>query len=454
MSKGKDKKAEATKVVEYNGLKSTSYVNKDHYFLKQLFKDNHPDLKGVIEYEAPSVAHNELERLLRFTKRRSQKLESIEVLPSNVPHFTFGTNIDQKGKMGCSDRTGLFKLSIMDGDTLRYIYLIKRLIGSGKSTFVQSLYCTDVETQKIFLKLNRHRNKASDKPKLGIFEGSVLQNPGGGAYLKYKKLAVPTPPVMHQNMVQVTDSVEKYFENKERYLRNGKSGSKRVLMFGNAGSGKTTIAYQIAKQYAKTHCVLFATNVAAIAMHAELCAKHKIPTIIIAEECDKWMGTVDHEGRADGNVKAFLDGYMSHRNTAGEFTLLITNYPEKIEKTIIFRPGRIHERINIGALDKEHALKVAKHYFKDEKGKPLCKAKELKYLGEMELTGAQIENLATMCVDAINGTDQEITAELIEKVIEEFSAAVSHVKEYQDDKTIVEKAYAKRNVGFELDSTF
>jgi SpoVK/Ycf46/Vps4 family AAA+-type ATPase len=220
-------------------------------------------------------------------------------------------------------------------------------------------------------------------------------------------------------------------------------------MFGNAGSGKTTIAYQIAKKYEKTHCIFFATNVGAIALHTELCARHKIPTIVIAEECDKWMGTVDHEGRADGNVKAFLDGYMSHRNTAGEFSLLITNYPQKIEKTILFRPGRIHERINIGALDEEHAIKVAQHYFKDENGKKLCPKKELMFLGKKDLTGAQIENIATMCVDAVNGTDETITRKVIERVIEEFSEAVSHVKEYEDDKTIVERAWSPSNsLGF------
>jgi len=220
-------------------------------------------------------------------------------------------------------------------------------------------------------------------------------------------------------------------------------------MYGNAGSGKTTLAYLIAKKYSKTHCVFFATNILAISLHSELCARHNIPTIIIAEECDKWMGSVDHEGRADGQVKAFLDGYMSHRNTSGEFSLLITNYPDKIEKTIIFRPGRIHERIQIGALDSKHTMMVAKHYFKDEKGKQLCKAKELKCLTTMTLTGAQIENIATMCVDEVNGTEEPITAEVIKRVIKEFSDAVSHVKSYEDDKTIVEKAY-NRNVGFDL----
>jgi tRNA A37 threonylcarbamoyladenosine biosynthesis protein TsaE len=437
-----------TKEKEHKGFKSSSYVNKDHFFLKNLFKEKHPDTPCLVEYEAQGVTHSDLERLRKFTRRRKQKLDSIKYLPSNIPHFTLNTSMDKRGKITCNERTGLFLVNLKDGEETRQIYLLKRLIGSGKSTFVQSLYCTDFETQKVFLRLNKQRKKASGKPQLGIFEGNTSQSPLGGSVLQYNKLKVPTPPVMHQNHHKVTESVENYFANTERYLRNGKSGSKRVLMYGNAGSGKTTLAYQIAKKYEKTHCVFFATSILAISLHSELCARYKIPTIIIAEECDKWMGSVDHEGRADGNVKAFLDGYMSHRNTSGEFTLLITNYPEKIEKTIIFRPGRIHERILIGPLDADHALKVAKHYFKDEKGKALCPAKELKCLGEMSLTGAQIENVATMCVDAVNGTDEKITERLIKRVIEEFSEAVSHVKNYSDEKTIVENSWS-RSLGFD-----
>ena len=213
--KGKAK-GETKVVEEVKGFKSASYVNKDHFFLKGLYKERHPNSSCMIEYEATGVSHADLQKLKGFTKRRKQKLESVEVIPSNIPHFTFGTNIDGNGRVSCSDRTGLFLIKIADGNATRNMYLLKRLIGSGKNTFVQSLYCTDFDTQKIFLRLNRHKAKASDKPKLGIFDGDVLQNPGGGAYLKYKKLGVPTPPVMHQNVVLVKTSVEKYFANKER----------------------------------------------------------------------------------------------------------------------------------------------------------------------------------------------------------------------------------------------
>lgn len=448
-------KKDEKSISEVKAFKSSSYLNKDHLLLKQIYRKKYPDGPCLVEHGG-EISHCELERLKNFTKRRKQRLAAVEYVPSNIPHFTFGTSLSSRGKVSCSDRTGLFRLEIVDGERTRDIYVLKRLIGSGKNTYVQGLYCTDFETQRVFLKMFRRKLKTAAKPKRGVFE-AVVVNSGMGSYLTYNKLKVPTPPVMHQNLQLVTDSVEKYFENRERYLRNGKSGSKRALMFGNAGSGKSTIAYQIAKKYEKTHCVVFATNITAIAMHTELCAKHKVPTIVVAEECDKWMGAVDHHGRADGNVKAFLDGYMSHRNTAGEFSLLVTNYPDKIEKTIIFRPGRIHERIHIGALDAEHAVKVARHYFKDEKGRNLCPKKELEFLGELQLTGAQIENIATLCVDAVNGTDEVINSKLIKRVIDQFSEAVSSVKDYKDDETIVEKSWKPLSVGFgtsEFESPF
>ena len=450
------KETKETKIKDDNlkesAVQGSSYATKDHYLLKNIFKKNYPDVSCLVEYEAQNMSHENLESLKKDTRRCKTRLDSVKTLPSNIPHFTIGTTRKDRGKIQHSERTGLFQANICDGDKNRSMYIVRRLIGHGQSAFVQTMYCTDFETQKIFLGLVRKRKRSSAKPKNGIYTASIIQGLMGANILVYNKLKVPTPPVMHQNAQKVIGSVDQYFANRERYLRNGKSGAKRVLIFGNPGSGKTTLAYQIAKKYSGSHCVLFATRVAEIAMHAELCAKYKVPTLIIAEECDKWMGVVDADERADGHVKAFLDGYLSHRNPEGELSLLITNYPDKIEKTILLRPGRIHERIPVGALDKENALKVAEFYFKDEDNKPLCNKKEISFLGDLKLTGAQIENIASMTVDYVNGTDEKITAEVIQKVIEEFSDGISSVKNYKDDTTIVERIKT-RNMGFELEET-
>jgi len=423
--------------IEYAGR---SFATKDHRFLKDIFVKNCPDKKCLVEYEAQNVSHENLQSLKKATRRCKTRLHDVAILPSDIPHFTIGTSRGNKGVVTHSEKTGLFRVTVTSpDDDNRLIYVIRRLIGHGKSAFIQTLYCTDVGTQKIFLGLVTKRNRRASKPKTGIYTASIRQSQGGGNFLSYVKLKVPTPPVMHQEAAKVFESVEQYFVNRERYLRNGKSGAKRILIYGNPGSGKTTLAYQIAKKYGATHSILFATQVAEIAMHTEACAKYKVPTIVVGEECDKWMGAVDADKRADGHVKAFLDGYLSHRNPEGEFSILITNYPDKIEKTILFRPGRIHERIQIGALDEKHIIKVAELYFRDEDGKPLCKKKEIKFLGGLKLTGAQIENIASMTVDYINGTDLKIEEKVIKEVIDKFKEGMSSVRDYKDDDTIAER---------------
>ena len=79
------------------------------------------------------------------------------------------------------------------------------------------------------------------------------------------------------------------------------------------------------------------------------------------------------------------------------------------------------------------------------------KVNEEVFLGEMSLTGAQIENLASLVSDYVNGTDEPITAEVIKDVIKQFQEAVDQIRNYKDDKTLID---TKRAVGFELSSTF
>jgi ATP-dependent 26S proteasome regulatory subunit len=291
---------------------------------------------------------------------------------------------------------------------------------------------------KAFLKLQRaERLKKIKPPTTGIF---VLTRDQTGRLI-YVEKKFPNPPVIHQQAPVIEKSIESYFANKERYLRNGKSGTKRILLFGIPGGGKTTLCYQIARKYAKTHLVVFCNDLSELAMHSEECARHSIPTIVFNEECDRWMG--NHQGwptvgEAKDNVKAFLDGHLAARNKGGELNILITNYPDKIEKTILFRPGRIHERIEIGTLDPEHAVRVACHYFVDYNNKLICDEKELEYFRSNNFTGAQIENIAGMVIDYVNGTDTIITKEAINEVVTKFKEAVNTVKNYKDPQSLID----------------
>lgn len=425
--------------------KSSSFITRDHDLIRDTFLERHPGSQFVVELQ-PAITWSDLAEIKKKKKRSKRGIESIDYLKSNIPYFNFGTSLVNNRWLKRNERTGLFAVKMRSG---KEVLLLKRLIGSGKNLHVQTMYCTDVDTEKEFLQLMSSHIRVKSKPKFGIWK--LIMTGNGVAYVKAK---LPNPPVIHQTAAAVERSITNYFENKERYLRNRKSGAKRLLVYGVAGGGKTTLCYQIAHRYQKTHCVVFATDIGAISAHTAQCAKDHVPTIVFAEECDRWMSKIEStdafnpHSDTTAHVKAFLDGHLSQRNEAGELDVLITNYPDRIERTIILRPGRVHERIEIGPLDAEHAFEVAKFYFRDEENRLVCAEDELRFFQNhgMKYTGAQIENIAGLVMDYVNGTDIPINADTIKKVVDEFRAAIHGVKTYKDKPTVIDDEVAL--VGF------
>jgi len=423
-----------------------SYLSQDQVLVHKLYTERHPDSDYTIEIS------NEITygSLIALKNKKNNKLKtrviSIDNIPSGIPYMNLGSGLNpsRKNKLYAIERSGVYSVKFSNNDEMIIAFRIFRV---SKDYFIQRILCTSHETLKLFFMLLRtERMKKIKPPTSGIF---VLDQDHSTGRLLYIEKKFPNPPVIHQQAAIIEKSIETYFENKERYLRNGKSGTKRILLFGLPGSGKTTLCYQIARKYAKTHLVVFCNDLNQLAQHSTQCATHGIPTIVFNEECDRWMG--NHQGFAMGeakdNVKAFLDGHLASRNKGGELNILITNYPDKIEKTILFRPGRIHERIEVGCLDPDSAVKVAKNYFVDHNNKLVCNEKELDYFKSNMYTGAQIENIASMVIDYVNGTDTIITKEVIDKVVTEFKEAVNAVRNYKDPHSLVDAA-SPRKVGF------
>ena len=62
----------------------------------------------------------------------------------------------------------------------------------------------------------------------------------------------------------------------------------------------------------------------------------------------------------------FLDGTDTPRNPAGTYLIATTNYPRKIDKRILKRPGRIDRVIAVGALRSRAAAAVASGLLPDD----------------------------------------------------------------------------------------
>jgi SpoVK/Ycf46/Vps4 family AAA+-type ATPase len=64
-------------------------------------------------------------------------------------------------------------------------------------------------------------------------------------------------------------------------------------------------------------------------------ARELAPSIVFMEDVDNWL-----DGRGVDLLKSELDGLTRHR---GVLTILTTNYPERMDKALIDRPGRFHD---------------------------------------------------------------------------------------------------------------
>jgi SpoVK/Ycf46/Vps4 family AAA+-type ATPase len=63
--------------------------------------------------------------------------------------------------------------------------------------------------------------------------------------------------------------------------------------------------------------------------------------------------------RPSSAALGFLDGANTPRNPAGTYLIATTNYPRRIDKRVLKRPGRIDRVIAVGALRSRAAAAVA-----------------------------------------------------------------------------------------------
>ena len=75
---------------------------------------------------------------------------------------------------------------------------------------------------------------------------------------------------------------------------------------------------------------------------------------------------MDMLARPSSAALGFLDGTDTPRNPAGTYLIATTNYPRRIDKRILKRPGRIDRVISVGALRSRAAATVASGLLPDD----------------------------------------------------------------------------------------
>jgi len=350
-----------------------------------------------------------------------------------ITSYSFGISLKaKKGKQGrfvrVSDTTGIFKIHFPNGE---FMYYAKWLSGGGKSRSTEAMFAAEKKVWYKFLSLMSNESKKRAKPKKGIFK--LQQTQHGIVYNKLDKLQ--DTPVVHPSIDILEKDIAYYFSNLKLFTRFGMSGVRKTILVGPPGTGKTSMAIQLAKKFRTEKSVCFATNIGDVAEHLISAAKSKVSTLIILEDAEMTLQNANSE------LLNFLDGVNLPQNSKGAYIILTTNHPDRIESRIFKRPGRIDKIISFGTLTEKYAIQCANIYFEDilfDKKTKVGTTKGDKLREELypfvdNSTGAEIKELAQATASYAASEALEVTVDVVKTVKERMKDNVNDIMKYAEE---------------------
>jgi len=294
--------------------------------------------------------HAKFKELMEDKSSRSFRITSLERLENEELKFCFSVEmIEGKKKIETQEQTGTFKVNFSDGT---FMYFAKWLTGAGKERMIDSIFAAEDKVWINFLSLINKNKRQRSKPPVGF-----VYKCESGTYHKREKLK--ETPVVHETVGLVKEDIDMFFGNIDKFTRWNMPGTRKVMLVGPPGTGKSSLGVRIANANSKLKNVSFFDDIGSLAGHLNRCAKYKIPTICILEDAE---GTLQ---RPDSSLLNFLDGIDQPVNTAGAYVIMTTNYPQKIERRILQRPGRVDQIFAFGNLKGEYVMKCADIYLND-----------------------------------------------------------------------------------------
>jgi len=405
---------------------------------------------------------------IALRKEIVKKTKSKEFAPINLesvkndllPNMVLNHDFDIKTRMlNFKSESGMFKITFNDDS---YIYYAQRIVGIGRNSVVETCGVSSRETINKYYKYLHKQAKVNSKPKIGLHKITVRNIPGLGAVLNYETIKpkdYKKNVVFHQNQSLISEEVKQFFDNVSYYTRFSQPGSRRMLLVGEPGGGKTSAAMLLAQEYSKHMCVVVATDLQALMMHTFKVSKAKMPTLIILEDAETTIPW------RDSGVLNFLDGINQPKTEKGCYTIMTTNYPKAIEPRILKRPGRIDKIIKFGALDEVHSILCVKHYFDgilfdskkdgEKTVEEILKQVYEKVIVDKEggtMTGAQIKNLSEAIMSyAVSKKVEKISVDTLVKLVEDLNRDLKEVYEMADEESISKERM--NPVGFETSNS-
>ncbi len=262
-------------------------------------------------------------------------------------------------KLMFADGSGAFRIDLGHGAVLHAIRCrlhdkIAREYLAGPEKTIRDLY----------LLLESGRKRARTKlPRRGLWR--TFQWDRDVAYARWKIEAETERFQAHPSYSVLREDARHFFRNIDFFTRHGQSGMRKVLLTGPPGTGKTSILMALAAEPGHDLPVVLAGDDMDVVVTCAKAARQQRPCIVMVEEMDMLV-------RPSSAALGFLDGTDTPRNPAGTYLIATTNYPRRIDKRILKRPGRIDRVFAVGALRSRAAAAVASGLLPEDISLPLA----------------------------------------------------------------------------------
>jgi len=378
--------------------------------LHELMHDYYKHVSGkkdAMIFTKPPLSFSFFNDELKTKRKSSFFIKSINSIDFNIQDFVYantedtdikkesrirqtGKNInlkpskkEKKIKLNIVEKTGVQHIIFSEKNIEHHIIYLSFL--TGERLDIHNFVCCSLDVYEKILTIKNKNKSRQSIPKMGIYTGSVDQA-GNLKYIPFEH-QILEKPIIHNIKTEILKDIEYFYETVPILIKEGEKGTRKILIAGIQGTGKSSLINEIVLKYKNSHCILIATQLDVLAKHQQLCGKYNIPCLSVLEDCENFFDD------NNSNILNFLSGALEPLNSKGSYTIFTTNHPDRISDRIKYRPERIDDVFILSTLNKNDSHEVFYFYF----SKFLTKDFDYNSIKDLfdGYTGAEIMKLAS-----------------------------------------------------------